>query len=79
MIEHSSSIPERLLTYDEAGELLGVTGRTIFNLVERGELLPVRFGRCVRIDPTDLRAFIERSKPRRPCRLEQEGHSNDVE
>ncbi len=53
---------ERLLTYREAGKLLGVTDRTVWQLVRDGHLPAVRFGRSVRIDPADLRAFIERAK-----------------
>ena len=53
---------ERLLTYPEAAELLGVTARTVWNLVHRGELRAVRFGGSVRIDPADLRAFVESAK-----------------
>ncbi len=55
-------IVEGLLTYDQAGKLLGVTGRTVWTLVHRGDLPAVRFGHSVRIDPADLRAFIERCK-----------------
>jgi len=51
-----------LLTYRQAAMVLGVTDRTIWTLVNRGALLAVRFGRSVRIDPADLRAFIERAK-----------------
>ncbi len=61
MAERAASI-EGLLTYAQAGKLLGVTGRTVWTLVHRGDLLAVRFGHSVRIDPADLRAFIERSK-----------------
>ncbi len=61
MTERTAGI-EGLLTYDQAGKLLGVTGRTVWTLVHRGDLLAVRFGHSVRIDPADLRAFIERSK-----------------
>ncbi len=61
MVEHIRNI-EGLLTYDQAGKLLGVTGRTVWTLVHRGDLLAVRFRHSVRIDPADLRAFIERSK-----------------
>lgn len=57
-----TSIVEGLLTYDQAAKLLGVTGRTVWTLVHRGGLPAVRFGRSVRIDPADLRAFIDRSK-----------------
>lgn len=65
MIKHpGTSVPiiERLLSYREAGELLGVTERTVWTLVDQGHLPNVRFGRSVRIAPADLRAFIDRSK-----------------
>jgi putative molybdopterin biosynthesis protein len=51
-----------LLTYRAAAKVLGVTERTLWTLVDRGLLPAVRFGRSVRIDPADLRAFIDRSK-----------------
>ncbi|MFO0828096.1 MAG: helix-turn-helix domain-containing protein [Phycisphaerales bacterium] len=51
-----------LLTYREAAKVLGVTDRTVWTLVDGGVLPAVRFGRSVRIDPADLRAFIERAK-----------------
>lgn len=51
-----------LLTYRAAAKVLGVTERTVWTLVDRGELPAVRFGRSVRIDPADLRIFIERAK-----------------
>jgi excisionase family DNA binding protein len=51
-----------LLTYRQAAEILGVSERSIWTLVDKGMLTAVRFGRCVRIDPADLRTFIERAK-----------------
>lgn len=62
MNESTTPIIGRLLTYREAGKLLGVTERTIWTLVDQGELPAVRFGRSVRIDPSDLRAYIDRCK-----------------
>ena len=56
---------ERLLTYRDAAKLLGVTDRTVWQLVKDGHLPAVRFGRSVRIDPADLRAFVERAKQSR--------------
>lgn len=53
---------DRLLTYREAARLLGITDRTVWSLVHDGALPVVRFGRNVRIDPVDLREFIERGK-----------------
>lgn len=61
MPERTASI-EELLTYDQAGKMLGVSGRTVWTLVDRGGLPAVRFRRSVRIDPVDLRRFIERAK-----------------
>jgi excisionase family DNA binding protein len=51
-----------LLTYRKAAKVLGVTDRTVWTLVNDGTLPAVRFGRSVRIDPADLRAFIDRAK-----------------
>lgn len=53
---------EPLLTYQQAAKILGVTPRTVWNLVDNGLLPAIRFGRSVRIDPADLRSFIERCK-----------------
>ena len=53
---------ERLLTYHETGKVLGITERTVWSLVDAGAPRAVRFGRSVRIDPADLRAFIDRAK-----------------
>ncbi|HED54189.1 MAG TPA: DNA-binding protein [Phycisphaerales bacterium] len=66
MSRHDSKpvIVEPLLTYRQAAEVFGVTDRTIWALVDSGRLPAVRFGRSVRIDPTDLRAFIEHAKRR---------------
>jgi excisionase family DNA binding protein len=58
--------PAPLLTYEEAAELLRVTSRTVWSLADRGKLPAVRFGGNVRIDPLDLRNFIESRKQR--CR-----------
>lgn len=51
-----------LMTYQAAAKVLGITDRTLWELVRKGELRNVRVGRSVRIDPADLRQFIEDSK-----------------
>jgi len=53
-----------LLTYREAAKLLGVTDRTVWQLVKDGKLQNVKFGRSVRIDPVDLKTFVEQAKCR---------------
>lgn len=57
-----SATVEPLLTYRQAAKVLGVTERTIWTLVDQGALPVARFGRSVRIDPVDLRGFIDRAK-----------------
>ncbi|MFG0328577.1 MAG: helix-turn-helix domain-containing protein [Phycisphaerales bacterium] len=52
----------RLVTYQQAADLLQVSDRTVWTLVDRGEIRAVRFGRAVRIDVRDLDDFIRRSK-----------------
>lgn len=56
---------EQLLTYVETAEVLGVTDRTVRTLVRTGALPAVRFGGSVRIDPADLREFVENAKRER--------------
>lgn len=51
-----------LLTLRDAAKYLGVCERTIRATIAARLLRCVRIGRAVRIDPADLRAFIERSK-----------------
>lgn len=52
-----------LLSYKAAGKVLGCSDRSIYQYVRDGELRSVRLGnRSVRIDPNDLRAFIESRK-----------------
>lgn len=58
----ASGVIDALLTYRQAAKVLGVTERTVWSLVNVGTLPAVRFGRSLRIDPVDLRAFIERAK-----------------
>jgi excisionase family DNA binding protein len=64
MSRHDRTPPriDHLLTYRQAAEVLGVSERTIWTLVDQKSLPAVRFGRSVRIDPADLRRFIERAK-----------------
>ncbi len=50
----------KLLTYREAAELLRVSERKIWGLVNEGTIKAVRIGRQVRIAMADLVEFIER-------------------
>jgi len=56
-------LPEReLLDERQAGALLGVSGRTIRNMADRGQIPRVRLLSNVRYHVDDLRAFIQSAK-----------------
>jgi len=48
-----------LLTAEDAARILCIGVSTVYLLLQRGELTPVRIGRSVRVRPEDLEKFIE--------------------
>lgn len=62
---------ERLLTVDQAAEVLGTTVRFPRRLVSERRIRFVKVGRHVRIPASALAEYIERGtvEPRRPRRL----------
>jgi excisionase family DNA binding protein len=56
MVPHS---PETLLSKLEAAKRLGLSARTVHDLIKRGDLPAVRFGSRVLIRPTDIDALID--------------------
>lgn len=57
-----SDSPVRLFTTAEAAKYLGVSTRTVKNLMSEGHTQYVKIGRSTRLDPTDLDAFIARNR-----------------
>ena len=53
---------EALLTTQEVANILKVTVRTVYSLLEGGELQGVKVGRVWRVSEDDLQAFIARQK-----------------
>jgi excisionase family DNA binding protein len=49
-----------LLTADEAAEIVGVGKTKMYELIRVGAVESVRIGRCRRIPPDALAAFVER-------------------
>lgn len=60
-MEQQHGVP--LLTVDGVCAALSVSRTTVYRLVNRGELLPVRIGGVVRFRPRDLEALVERHTP----------------
>jgi excisionase family DNA binding protein len=57
----SDPAPQLLvLTYRQAANSLQVSERTVWGLVQAGQLRAVRIGRAVRIPVTELRAYLDR-------------------
>jgi excisionase family DNA binding protein len=57
--------PERLLTYRQAAEYLGITVQALRNRVYRGELpVKYRLGRSVWFDPADLATVLSATRQR---------------
>ena len=53
---------ERLLNVREVAERLGVCTATVYGLCTRGELPHLRVSNAIRIQPTDLDAFLVRGQ-----------------
>lgn len=52
---------ERLLKVSEVCDRLNLSSPYVYELMNRGELPYVRFGKARRVKPADLEALIERS------------------
>jgi excisionase family DNA binding protein len=63
--EYAGARLEPLLSLDQVGELLGVSRKTVSRLALAGELPTVRVGRSVRINPEDVRGYVERNREER--------------
>lgn len=50
---------DRLLSPEQAGEILGITADTVRRLAKNRHLTSVKLGGRVRIRPGDLQAFID--------------------
>jgi excisionase family DNA binding protein len=42
--------------------LLGISRKTLYALIHRGELVPIRVGERARFEPADVRAYLERNR-----------------
>jgi excisionase family DNA binding protein len=56
----------RFLTVPEVARELGISERSVWRLIEMGELSPHRFGAATRIKREELDAYVERSRSRAP-------------
>ena len=52
----------RWLSTAEAAKQLGITPRTLYRFIDEGQLAAYRFGRVIRLQESDVAAFIEASR-----------------
>jgi excisionase family DNA binding protein len=50
------------MSTQEAAERLGITVRTLYRLIDHGELPAYKFGRVIRLQEADVDDFIRRSR-----------------
>ena len=50
------------LSTQEAARRLGITTRTLYRFVDQGEIPAYRMGRVIRVQASDVDAYIERSR-----------------
>jgi len=55
-----------LLSINEVAGLLGISRPTLYALIRRGELVPIRVGGRARFEPADVRLYLERNRERSP-------------
>lgn len=46
----------------EAARLLGITPRTLYRLIDEGQITAYKFGRVIRLKQSDVESFIESSR-----------------
>ena len=50
------------LSTGAAAKSLGITTRTLYRFIDQGEVPAHRFGRVIRLERTDIGAFVENSR-----------------
>lgn len=54
--------PINWMSTPAVAEYLGVNTRTVYRLIDEGELPAYKFGRVIRLQEADVEAFIERCR-----------------
>lgn len=53
---------DSLLKVAEVTELLSISRRTLYRLIDSGDLVPIYLDRLPRFDPKDIRALVARRR-----------------
>jgi len=66
-------MPSKILSLKQVSEILGVTDRTVQNLILRGELHGFRIGERWKVEQDEVDAYIQRQKQK----VEQEARKEE--
>ena len=53
---------QRWMGTKEASEHLGITLRTLYRLIDEGQIPAFKFGRVIRLQTDDVESFIEKAR-----------------
>ena len=56
----------KLLTVRQVAKVLGVCPATVYGLCDRGQLPHYRVGNAIRVDVTEVKAMLQRSRGKHP-------------
>ncbi len=59
---HLMPEPIRWMSTSEVSDYLGVNTRTLYRLIDEGDLPAYKFGRVIRLQESDVLAFVERAR-----------------
>jgi excisionase family DNA binding protein len=68
---------ERLLTISDLARLLRVSRGSVYSLIRRGELVPVRVGERARFIPAEVRMYLDRRRDQKRAAATEESRSPD--
>jgi len=54
--------PIRWMSTGEVADYLGVNTRTLYRMIDEADLPAYKFGRVIRLQETDVVAFVERAR-----------------
>ena len=69
--QSAAPVLEPLMSVEDVADCLRVSERSVFRLLERGELATIKVGGLTRIEPAELRRFIADQR-REPAAAETE-------
>lgn len=62
----TSAVVEPLLTVSDVRDLLRISRSSVYQLIRRGDIVPVRVGNRLRFTPDEIRRYLDGSRGTAP-------------